>query len=87
VVDEVSGTRASAQSSGSNIAQPATFKNACLACHDDDVIGQQRLTRAQWEREIQKMIDWGARMRDEDREGFLDYLVSNYSPRPGGRSR
>ena len=87
VVAEVSRTRAPARPSGSNIAQPATFKNACLACHDDDVIGQQRLTRAQWEREIQKMIDWGARMRDEDREGFLDYLFNNYSPRPGGRSR
>jgi DMSO/TMAO reductase YedYZ molybdopterin-dependent catalytic subunit len=87
VVAEVSGTRAPARPSGSNIAQPATFKNACLACHDDDVIRQQRLTRAQWEREIQKMIDWGARTRDEDREGFLDYLFSNYGPRPraGGR--
>ena len=72
------GARAPITASTSDIAQPTAFKNACLACHDEDVIGQQHLTRAQWEREIQKMIDWGAGMRDEDREGFLDYLFSNY---------
>jgi DMSO/TMAO reductase YedYZ molybdopterin-dependent catalytic subunit len=82
VVKEVSGTRTPTLPSDSNIVQPATLKNACLACHDDDVIRQQRLTRAQWEREVQKMTNWGARMRDEDRDGFLDYLSRNYGPRP-----
>ena len=46
---------------------PTQFKNACLACHDEDVIRQQRLTRAQWDGEINKMIGWGAKVRDEDR--------------------
>ena len=82
VVRELSGTRSQTPPSGSDMPQPATFKNTCLACHDDDVIRQQRLTRGQWEREIQKMIDWGARMRDEDREGFVDYLFGNFGPRP-----
>jgi sulfite oxidase len=82
VVNEVSGPRTPARPADSNIAQPAQFKDACLACHDDDVIRQQRLTRAQWEREIQKMTDWGARMRDEDRDGFLDYLFRDFGPRP-----
>ena len=81
VVKDLSATRPLAQSSGSDMAQPATFKNACLVCHDDDVIRQQRLTRPQWELEIKKMIDWGARMGNEDREGFLDYLFGNYGPR------
>jgi DMSO/TMAO reductase YedYZ molybdopterin-dependent catalytic subunit len=84
---EVTHTQALAPSSGSGVAQPGTFKSACLACHDDDVIRQQRLTRSQWEREIQKMTDWGARIRDEDREGFLDYLFSNYGPRGAGRPK
>jgi DMSO/TMAO reductase YedYZ molybdopterin-dependent catalytic subunit len=53
---------------------PAGFREACLTCHSDDVIRQQRLSRAQWEREINKMINWGARIRQEDRETFLDYL-------------
>jgi hypothetical protein len=83
VVNEVTGTQMPAQPGSSEVAQPATFKSACLACHDDDVIRQQRLTRSQWDREIQKMTNWGARMRDEDREGFLDYLFSNYGPHRG----
>jgi sulfite oxidase len=82
VVKQLSAARLLPQLPESHMPQPATFKNVCLACHDDDVIRQQRLTRAQWEREIQKMTDWGARMRDEDREGFVDYLFNNYGPRP-----
>jgi DMSO/TMAO reductase YedYZ molybdopterin-dependent catalytic subunit len=84
VVNDVTPTQAPAPPASSAMSQPATFKNACLACHDDDVIRQQRLTRSQWDREIQKMTNWGARVRDEDREGLLDYLFSNYGPRRGG---
>src|SRR4029434_3422770 len=42
------------------------FRERCLVCHDDDVIRQQRLTRAQWEREIDKMVNWGARVSPEE---------------------
>jgi DMSO/TMAO reductase YedYZ molybdopterin-dependent catalytic subunit len=47
----------------------------CVVCHDDDVIRQQRLTRAQWNREVDKMINWGARVTPEDREPLIDYLL------------
>jgi len=85
VVRELSGAPRPAQPSGVNIVQPAEFKTACVVCHDDDIIRQQRLTRAQWDREINKMTGWGARVNAKDRNGFLDYLFSNYGPRPGGR--
>ena len=55
-------------------APPAFFRETCLVCHQDDVIAQQRLTRAQWDRELNKMIGWGARVRPEDRQTLLDYL-------------
>src|SRR5262252_962706 len=35
---------------------------------------QQRLTREQWECEINTMMGWGARVRPEDRETLLEYL-------------
>ena len=85
VVRELSGTSQPARPSGLNTAQPAAFKNACLVCHDDDVIRQQRLTRAQWDLEINKMTGWGAKVEAEDRDGLLDYLFSNYGPHPRGR--
>ena len=91
VVKEISGAIQATPASGSNLAgastasPPATFKSACAVCHDDDVIRQQRLTRAQWDREIGKMTGWGAKVKDEDRAGVLDYLFSNFGPRPRGR--
>ncbi len=81
VVKELSGIPPAKQPSGSNVAQPAAFKTACAVCHDDDVIRQQRLTRAQWDREINKMTGRGAKVKDEDRVGILDYLFDNYGPR------
>jgi DMSO/TMAO reductase YedYZ molybdopterin-dependent catalytic subunit len=52
---------------------PATYNN-CVVCHNDDVIRQQRLTRAQWTAEINKMTGWGARIDDAGRNALLDYL-------------
>jgi DMSO/TMAO reductase YedYZ molybdopterin-dependent catalytic subunit len=85
VVKELSGISQATQTSGSNMVQPAALKGPCAVCHDDDVIRQQRLTRAQWGREISKMAGWGAKVKDEDRAGLLDYLFTNYGPRPRNR--
>jgi len=85
VVKELSGTPQAAQPAAPGSPQPAALRGACRVCHDDDVIRQQRLTRAQWDREITKMTGWGAKLQDQDRAGLLDYLFSNYGPRPGSR--
>ncbi len=85
VVKELTNTSKVSQPGGSNSAQPAALKGPCAVCHDDDVIRQQRLTRAQWDREINKMTGWGAKVKDEDRTGLLDYLFTNYGPRPRNR--
>jgi DMSO/TMAO reductase YedYZ molybdopterin-dependent catalytic subunit len=82
VVTELSDTRQRVQPEAVRIAPPAAFKNACVACHDDDVIQQQRLTRGQWDLEVNKMIGWGARVNNEDRRALLDYLFGNFGPRP-----
>jgi hypothetical protein len=87
-VDVVAGLSAivqPTQPSSPSTTPPVGFKNTCLVCHEDDVIRQQRLTRAQWDRELKKMTGWGAPVKDEEREGFLDYLFANYSPRPRSR--
>jgi DMSO/TMAO reductase YedYZ molybdopterin-dependent catalytic subunit len=60
---------------------PGAYKAACLTCHGNDVVEQQRLTRAQWDREINKMTGWGAPVKPEDREAILNYLT-NFGPRP-----
>jgi hypothetical protein len=60
---------------------PAAYRTACLTCHGNDVVEQQRLTRAQWDREINKMTGWGAQVKPEDREAILNYLTG-FGPRP-----
>jgi hypothetical protein len=41
---------------------------------------QQRLTRAQWDREVTKMTGWGAGVKPEQHNGLLDYLAARYKP-------
>jgi DMSO/TMAO reductase YedYZ molybdopterin-dependent catalytic subunit len=60
--------------------QPAGFKSACLTCHQEDVIRMQKLTPAQWEREVNKMLGWGAEIKPEDKESILGYLQNNFRP-------
>jgi hypothetical protein len=59
---------------------PDVYRTACALCHDEDIVRQQRLTRAQWNAEIEKMIGWGAKVSAGDRAALLDYLSSNYRP-------
>jgi DMSO/TMAO reductase YedYZ molybdopterin-dependent catalytic subunit len=59
-------------------AAPEGYKAACNGCHDDHMVLQQRLTRAQWDRELNKMTGWGAQMKPQDREAILDYLSRQF---------
>jgi len=59
---------------------PAAYRAACFSCHDDGMIRQQRLTRPQWDREINKMTGWGAEVKADDRNALLDYLSGAFKP-------
>ncbi len=54
----------------------AEEKRACVACHGMRITHIQRLSRAQWDREITKMVGWGAPVKE--RETLLEYLVASY---------
>ena len=49
---------------------------ACVACHSLRLIHTQRLSRATWTRELDKMAGWGTKIND--REALLEYLVANF---------
>ena len=57
-----------------DVPAPEGFRETCTTCHEEDVIRQQRLTRAQWERELNKMTSWGAHVQPERLENLLNYL-------------
>src|SRR5262245_10290423 len=58
------------------------FEEKCLLCHEADLTEQQRLSRQGWTREVEKMIRWGAAVSDAEKEPLIDYLSSNFGPRP-----
>ncbi|HKU27891.1 MAG TPA: hypothetical protein VJQ54_20645 [Candidatus Sulfotelmatobacter sp.] len=53
---------------------------ACTECHEARIIAQQRLSKAAWTKEVDKMMKWGAIVDAADRDGLIDYLSSNFSP-------
>jgi len=57
------------------------FKNKCTVCHETDLTEQQRLTRAGWVREVEKMIRWGAAVSDVEKDPLVDYLAKHFGPR------
>ncbi|MGQ0734471.1 MAG: hypothetical protein ACT4QD_12550 [Acidobacteriota bacterium] len=59
----------------------AIYKYACLACHEDDLIEAQRLSRMGWTRSVDKMIRWGASVPAADKDALIDYLAARYPPR------
>ncbi|HXE13859.1 MAG TPA: hypothetical protein VN633_17155 [Bryobacteraceae bacterium] len=51
-------------------------QHSCVQCHSLRLVNAQRLSRAAWGKEIDKMMGWGAPVRD--RNLLLDYLSEQY---------
>lgn len=62
-------------------AAEATYKKACLVCHDADIIEQQKLSKTGWTRSVEKMMRWGASVPDAEKEPLIDFLASKFGPR------
>ena len=54
-------------------------ESACLGCHEARIIVQQRLDKAAWTKEVDKMVKWGAEVDPKDRDALIDYLSTNFS--------
>ena len=58
------------------------MKTQCLTCHGEDLIQQQRLSKTGWTREVEKMMRWGAEVKDADKDHLIEYLTAMYPQRP-----
>lgn len=56
----------------------AKVTTACMECHDARIIVQQRLDKAAWTKEVDKMIKWGAVVDPGDRDAYIEYLSANF---------
>jgi len=51
-------------------------QRACLPCHSLRIVHSNRLSRAGWSKELDKMAGWGVKYTDRD--AILEYLVATY---------
>jgi mono/diheme cytochrome c family protein len=51
-------------------------QRVCQPCHSLRLIHSQRLSRATWTRELDKMAGWGTTYQEKD--ALLEYLVATY---------
>ena len=58
----------------------AKATTACLECHEARIILQQRLSKAAWTKEVDKMVKWGAVVDPSDHGALIDYLSTNFTP-------
>lgn len=56
----------------------AKATTACAECHETRIILQQRLSKAAWTKEVDKMVKWGAVVDSQDRDAFIDYFSANF---------
>jgi hypothetical protein len=56
----------------------AKATTACTECHEARIILQQRLSKAAWGKEVDKMTKWGAVVDPADRDALIDYLSANF---------
>jgi hypothetical protein len=49
---------------------------ACTPCHSLRLVHSQRLSKATWSKELDKMTGWGTKM--QDRDALLEYLAATY---------
>jgi mono/diheme cytochrome c family protein len=56
----------------------AIVRDSCMSCHGSEPIAQQRLSRAQWTAEVDKMIRWGAEVPSDKKTALIDYLAAHF---------
>ena len=56
----------------------AKATTACTECHEARIVIQQRLSKAAWAKEVDKMVKWGALVDPEERDALIDYLSVNF---------
>lgn len=61
-------------------AMQAKATTACTECHEARIIVQQRLSKATWTKEVDKMMKWGAVVDASDHDALIDYLSTNFNP-------
>jgi hypothetical protein len=50
----------------------------CVGCHALTIVKTSQKTRAEWEETVERMVEKGARLNEEQTEAVIDYLTETY---------
>lgn len=67
-------TLAFGMAGASNLDGEQLIKLRCNECHNLDRIHAAEKSRQQWESTVDRMINMGANLNEEEKEAVLDYL-------------
>jgi len=81
--DASTDASADASTSTSTSDGRALVAGACLSCHSEHMLAQQRLTQAQWSKVVTKMVGWGANLEPTEVGPLVSYLSTAYGPDAG----
>jgi cytochrome c2 len=56
----------------------ALVEASCYTCHSADILVQQQLTEKQWTAEVEKMMRWGAVVKERDKAPIVAYLTAHF---------
>ena len=56
----------------------ALFESACSTCHDTAFVGEHKMSRADWDWTVSKMISRGAELSPDEQTLVVDYLAKTY---------
>ena len=80
---QADASTASAASSTAAVDGKTLVAGACLSCHTEDLLAQQRLPKEKWAATVKKMVGWGANLDPSDTEKLVAYLAATYGPDAG----
>lgn len=61
----------------------AIAAGACMSCHSEEMLAQQRLPREKWAATVKKMSGWGANLDPGDEGALVAWLAATYGPDAG----
>ena len=81
--DSAAKADAAASATTGNADAKVLVAQACLSCHTEQMLAQQRLTQPQWTKTVTKMVGWGANLDATEVAPLVAYLSATYGPDAG----
>lgn len=57
-----------------DVSPKSVIEKRCYVCHNLDIVLKAKKSNDEWEKTIDRMIGYGARLNEEERDAIIKYL-------------